>query len=75
MKVSGKIADNLRGAITSARRFRGQPVHADTLTHWKELLAYARERQRQRKGERDAEVDGLIAKLQSELAQREQGKQ
>ena len=74
MKLSGKIADNLAAAVTSARRFRSQPVHAETLGHWRELLAYARERQRLRKGERDAEVDSLIAKLQSELAQREQAK-
>lgn len=71
MKLSGKIADNLRAAVTSAQRLHSLPVHSETLAHWNELLAYARERQRQRRGQPDAEVAGLIGKLQSELARRE----
>lgn len=68
MKISGKIAQNLGGAIESARRFRERPVHKETLEHWESLLALARERQRS--GNSDPELGQLISMLQSELARR-----
>lgn len=71
MKLHGKLVDNLRAAVVSARRFHDMPVHADTLTYWTELLRYGRERQRRRKGDPDVDVDALLARLQSELAQRQ----
>jgi hypothetical protein len=69
MKLSGTLAENLGAAIESARRFRGRSVHKETLLHWEELLAYARERQRE--GNSDPRLSGLVSKLQSELARRQ----
>jgi uncharacterized alpha-E superfamily protein len=69
MKISGKITDNLRAAVESARRFRTQVVHKETLDHWEALLEHAR--QRQRRGNPDPELSGWMSKLQSELARRQ----
>jgi hypothetical protein len=69
MKISGKITDNLRAAVESARRFRTQKVHKETLDHWEALLEHARERQRH--GNPDPQLSVWMSKLQSELARRQ----
>jgi hypothetical protein len=69
MDLDGSLATNLRSAIASAARLRGHPVHKDTLEFWQELLAYARSRKRVATGNQ-AEVESLVAKLQSELSSR-----
>jgi hypothetical protein len=42
MRLHGTIEENLRAAITSARRLRGHPIHSDTVRHWSDLLDHAR---------------------------------
>jgi hypothetical protein len=68
MKISGKITDNIRAAVESARRFRTQKVHKETLDYWEALLQHARERQR--RGNPDPQLSTWMSRLQSELAQR-----
>lgn len=71
MELSGSLSDNLTAAIASARRLRGHPVYSDTMAFWRNLLAFARERQRRRRSP-STEDTQLIAELQEELAVREQ---
>jgi len=64
MQIEGSIRSNLVAAISSARRHRGMPVHADTISHWQRLADYARHVSLQP----DAEVFGdLLAELDKEL--------
>ncbi|MFL6722458.1 MAG: hypothetical protein ACJ8FT_11760 [Sphingomonas sp.] len=41
MRIEGSMRSNLLAAIASARRFRGRPVHQDTLEHWRRLIEHA----------------------------------
>jgi hypothetical protein len=67
MELHGSIVNNLTSAIQSARRLRGHPVHSDTLDHWSDLLAHAR----QALAEGSAEpIQALVAELQNELVDR-----
>jgi hypothetical protein len=68
MKLHGTIADNLQAALASAKRLRGHPVHNDTLTFWRNLVAKAHSEMPQQA--RAAEVETLIATLEGELAAR-----
>ena len=61
MKIEGSIRSNLISAITSVRRWRGRPVHKDTLTYWHSVLDHGR----RSLGEPVAE---LVAELEDELA-------
>lgn len=61
MKIEGTIRANLLAAIASARRLRGQPVHDDTLEHWRRLIEHARN------GACEAD---LLGELEAELAGR-----
>jgi len=65
MKIEGSIRSNLMSAIVSARRWRGQPVHKDTINHWRGVLEYGRRVESGPLGEPVAE---LIEQLESELA-------
>ena len=62
LQIYGSVRSNLLAAIASVRRLRGKPVHADTVTHWRRLLDYARSSDRH--GEA---VTDLVAELESEL--------
>jgi hypothetical protein len=71
MKLHGTIVENLESALQSARRHRGKPLYADTVTYWIDLLGYSR-----------ASLDmtphpdtvrRLIAALEIELADRADG--
>ena len=42
MEINGTIVHNLRNAIKSAERLRGQPVYPDTLQFWRDLIRMAR---------------------------------
>ena len=42
MKLHGSTEGNLISAVRSASRFRGQPVHRDTVHFWADLVAHAR---------------------------------
>ncbi len=43
MLLHGNIIDNLEAALQSARRHRGKPLYADTVTYWNALLGHSRE--------------------------------
>ena len=64
MKMEGSIRSNLLSALSSARRWQGQPVHKDTINHWRGVLEYARQVETGPLGEPVAE---LIAQLENEL--------
>ena len=65
MRIEGRVRSNLIAAITSARRWRGHQVHADTVQHWRRLLDYGRLVDRQPCGE---SVGDLVSELEAELA-------
>jgi hypothetical protein len=67
MDLHGSLATNLASAVQSARRLRGHPVHADTLSHWTELLHHAR---REMAGGSSEAIPSLILELEEELADR-----
>ena len=72
MKISGTIESNLMAALTSARRLRGDRVHADTIAHWQGLVRHAR---RGLQGGIDAggTVNRLVLELEGELVARPRG--
>jgi hypothetical protein len=43
MEFAGSIHANLRAALQSARRLKEGPVHPDTVQHWKEIVALAKD--------------------------------
>jgi len=67
MELHGSIVQNLASAVQSARRLRGHPVHSDTLDHWSDLLAHARQALADGSTE---EIQPLIVELENELADR-----
>jgi len=70
MKLHGSVEDNLNAAVRSARRLRGHPVHADTLSYWDALLHHAR-RERSAAYKQENHVIGrLIIDLETEIAER-----
>ena len=71
MELHGTIEANLISAIRSARRFRAQPVHGETIEHWRRILARAEsDLSRASSSEREA-LRKLISDLKSELTFRE----
>ena len=70
MKLSGSVLDNLQAAVTSARRFRGHPVHAETLQFWRDLLGYARQVKADQPAEEEQRIDEALVQLETELADR-----
>jgi hypothetical protein len=70
MDLHGTLAVNLKNALASAVRLRGQPVHKDTLTFWRGLVAYARDRASGASPAVAAELEPLITALELELAER-----
>ena len=68
MELHGTVEVNLKAAVRSAQRFRGSPVHRDTLQHWSDLLNHARHEHAA--GDNRRVIGGLIIDLEGELAQR-----
>lgn len=66
MRIEGSIRANLLAAIMSARRWRGRPVHKDTIEHWRRLLEYAKHASRNHPGEM---LGDAVAELEAELVQ------
>jgi hypothetical protein len=64
MRIEGTVRANLLAAIASARRWRGRPVHKDTIEHWRRLVEYGRRADCQSRGE---VVDDLVTELETEL--------
>ena len=65
MRIEGTVRANLLAAVASARRWRGRPVHKDTLDHWRRLVEHGRLVDRQPAGE---EVGDLVTELETEMA-------
>ena len=66
MRIEGSVRSNLIAAVASARRWRGQTVHKDTVDHWKRLLEYGRLVGRQPLGEAGNDV---LIQLEAEIGQ------
>ena len=66
MRIEGSVRSNLIAAVASARRWRGQTVHKDTVDHWKRLLEYGRLVGRQPRGEA---VNDVLIQLEAEIGQ------
>ena len=64
MRIEGSVRSNLIAAVASARRWRGRPVHRDTVDHWRRLVDYGRLVERQPCGEA---VSELVAELETEV--------
>ena len=65
MRIEGSVRSNLLAAVASARRLRGQPVHEDTVDHWRRLVDYGRLIERQPCGEK---VGDLVSQLETEVS-------
>ena len=70
MELSGTVLENLQAAVTSARRFRGHPVHADTLQFWRDLLGYARQVKADHVADEERRIVEALIQLETELADR-----
>ena len=69
MDIHGSLASNLQAALASARRYRGHPVHAETIAFWSELLQHARALKAE--GNEEASIiDPLLAELDAAIAHR-----
>ena len=69
MEIHGTLAFNLQMALDSSKRLRGHPVHRDTLAFWSELIREARARRAAGVDPDDADVERLIAEVQSAIAE------
>ena len=72
MYLEGTLAENLSGAITSAKRLRGHRVYQDTLAYWRELLDYARARATRPRIVNADEIAELAAELEVQLSAHQQ---
>ena len=66
MKIDGSVRSNLLSALSSAKRWRGRPVHKDTIGHWEGVLEHGR---RAGTGPFPEAVGDLVAELELELKQ------
>lgn len=71
MDLDGSVQKNLISAVRSARRWRGQPVHADTLAHWMSVLTCAETELPSEAMLSQETLTRLIADFRTELAFRE----
>jgi hypothetical protein len=69
MRLHGSTEGNLLSAIRSAGRLREQPVHADTLKYWSDLIRHARDEMMSSAFPPEP-VKELIARLEQEIRQR-----
>ena len=65
MKIEGNIRSNLISAISAVRRWRGRPVHRDTVNYWHGVLEQGRRASTLSFGEPTAD---RVAELEQELA-------
>ena len=65
MKIEGNIRSNLISVISAVRRWRGRPVHRDTVNYWHGVLEQGRRASTLSFGEPTAD---LVAELEQELA-------
>ncbi len=67
---NGTLSTRLRGAIQSAQRLQNHPVHVDTVAYWRVLLSDARQALRDGKAGEPHGLEGLVATLETLLADR-----
>lgn len=72
VELHGSIIANITAAVPSVERLRGHPVYNGALESWQDLLAHARAEKRANLVEQGT-VDHLVARPQSELADRGAG--
>ena len=70
MKLSGSVLENLQAAVRSARRFRGHPVHSETVQFWRDLLSYARQVKAEQPSHEEQRIDDALVQLETELSDR-----
>lgn len=70
MQLHGSTEGNLASAIRSASRLRGQPVHADTLKYWSDLVRHARDELSCKAGLPPESLRRLVAELEQEIGLR-----
>jgi hypothetical protein len=70
MELHGSMVTNLQAALSSAQRLRDRPVHRDTISFWRSLLALARETQGEQTEDSTAEIERLTKALEAELTAR-----
>ena len=69
MDIHGSLASNLQAALASARRYRGHPVHAETIAYWSELLQHTRALKAEG-NEEASTIDPLLSELDAAIAER-----
>ncbi len=69
MDIHGSLAGNLQAALASARRYRGHPIHAETIGFWLDLLQHARALKVEG-NEEASSIDPLLAELDAAVAER-----
>lgn len=70
LRLHGSTEGNLLSAIRSASRLREQPVHADTLQYWDDLLRHARDELVAQAAMPPKPLVSLISRLEDEIRQR-----
>jgi hypothetical protein len=70
MQLHGSLVENLQASLASARRHRGHPVYSDTLTYWRDLIAYARAMKRSQPTDEMPQIEKFVSELEQELAMR-----
>ena len=70
MKLHGSTEGNLVSAVRSANRFRGQPVHEDTVRFWSDLISHARDELASPATSASEAFSRLLADLEHEVARR-----
>ena len=69
MDLCGSLAENVQAAVSSAKRHRNHPVHAETVKFWADLLQHARSL-RTVGHEEALAIDPLLAALDLAIAER-----
>lgn len=70
MQLHGSTEGNLIAAVRSAIRLRTQPVHADTIRYWTDLLHHARREISTNAALASESLTRLVAELEVELVKR-----
>lgn len=70
MRLHGTTEGNLISAVRSASRFRGQPVHKDTVHFWADLVAHARNELATCTSATSDDIRRLLTDLELEVARR-----
>jgi hypothetical protein len=80
VKIEGNIRSNLISTISAVRRWRGRPVHKDTVNYWHSILEQGRRASTLEQGRRASThpfgepTAELVAELEHELAVASQAK-